>query len=199
MIGQRMIHKSLRPVFGLVIAAAVFAAACTLGTDREAGWHNFQTAVAHAPQDGYTVYWLGREFQAGGLTFTGPDVADFGTEVSGGGLEMSYNTSRGGLNLTLYSPAAWQTRTESVRTPANAIRKQVVVLGTTASLFVIPGGAGTDRPVNELQLNVNLGGTWVRALAGSGGPITPGGPDTNPLVDEQTFLNVLQNLRPYLQ
>jgi hypothetical protein len=50
-----------------------------------------------------------------------------------------------------------------------------------------------------LRLPLAVGDTTVHVIAESDGAATPGGPDGNPLIDEQTFLNVLQNLRPYPQ
>jgi hypothetical protein len=68
--------------------------------------------VATAPQDGYTPYWLGRGFVAGGLTFTGPYTADFAEEVEGGGSWGVYIAKVGKqgavtLSVRSYSAAAW--------------------------------------------------------------------------------------------
>ncbi len=63
---------------------------------------NFKRVVATADKDGYTPYWLGREFTAGGFTFHGPYVSDLpGAKVEGGGVDMDYSadTPRGGDSL----------------------------------------------------------------------------------------------------
>lgn len=65
------------------------------------GFENFETAVAS--DRNYDIYWLGREFEAGGLLYKGPDVADFGDDVEGGGLGMDYVAAVGDLKLVLYS------------------------------------------------------------------------------------------------
>ena len=112
---------------------------------------------------------------------------DYDAHVGGGGV---------GLAITLYSDSAWQLRAASARLPANAVQRSVSIHGVAGDLYLVPAGT---RPINDVRLYVHLGDTWIVALAGSGGSPTPGGPDVNPLIDEQTFLNVLQNLRPYPQ
>ena len=47
------------------------------------------------------------------------------------------------------------------------------------------------------SLTLALGNTDIVAVVHSIGGSTPGGPDANPLIDEQTFLSVMQQLRPY--
>ena len=49
-------------------------------------FENFKTAIASADTDGYTPYWLGRGFTAGGLTFAGPYVGDLTVEKVQGGV-----------------------------------------------------------------------------------------------------------------
>lgn len=203
-------HIMINTMFRVVILTAVVSAltalstACTPSVDPNEGYKNFQTAVARAPQAGYTVYWLGREFQAGGLTFKGPEVS--GTEaegLEGGGVATSYGADLpqgGGVNLgiTLYSANAWGRVSARIEKTGVAGWKtnQVVILGRVAELQW--ASAGT-RPVNSLTLILSLGDTHIVAGAGAGGPVTPGGPDANPLVDEQTFLSVMRQLRPYPQ
>jgi hypothetical protein len=59
--------------------------------------------------------------------------------------------------------------------------------------------AGGDGTVNDRILIVHVGETTVLAQAKTGRSATPEGPDVNPLVDEATFLSVLEQLRPYPQ
>jgi hypothetical protein len=185
--------------FSTILLLGALLSGCFGGVSRDPGqgYKNFQTAVAKAPQDGYAAYWLGRKFRAGGLTFTGPDVADFGTEVTGGGVQMSYNANAGGgLVITLYSDAAWQQGGGTRPLPKNTMTKNVTIKGIAGELFLVPAGT---RPVNDVRLNLRLGNTMVEAIAQAGGSATSGGPDANPLIDEQTFLSVMQQLRPYPQ
>jgi hypothetical protein len=44
---------------------------------------------------------------------------------------------------------------------------------------------------------LTIGNTQVVAIAHSGGDTSPGGPDSNPLIYEEAFLSVMENLRPY--
>ncbi len=90
----------------------------------------------------------------------------------------------------------WQAKQASAQLPEGAMLKSTVVQGVPGQLHVIPAGT---RPINALRLRVHLGQTWVLAEAGASGAATPGGPDANPLIDEQTFLSVMQQLRPYPQ
>ena len=63
---------------------------------------------------------------------------------------------------------------------------------------VAPQGGCDEEPTQinwylsrrHASLTLALGNTHI---VGS----TPGGPDANPLIDEQTFLSVMQQLRPY--
>jgi hypothetical protein len=143
---------------------------------------------------------LGREFDAGSYTFSGPSVADFG-DVTNGSLTLTYNAqdANGGFGLTivLFSRTAWAAAQSAGlgRIPRNARTENVTVAGHPATLVVIPAGAGD---AHALQLQLETGDTVIRA--GIAVTVPPGGgPDPNPLSDEQTFLNVLQNLRPYPQ
>lgn len=183
----------------MLLLATVGLAACT-GTavpDRaqvdEIAYRNFRTAVASVPDRQFQVYWLGREFTAGGAVFQGPYFVPIGGVANEGQLDIKY-VGRGSLTISLYSEAAWQARAAQAPLPVGAIKKDATVNGMTGELYIIPAGT---RPINALRLDLRLGDTWVLALAGSGGAATPGGPDVNPLIDEETFLSVMQQLRPY--
>ncbi len=143
-------------------------------------------------------------FTAGGLDFRGPSTADFGEEVEGGGAQFTYDADvldgRGsvGLSVTLFSPKAW----EKAKTTQDA---DVPPAGTSVTEVTIPGGTGRlfqsrDGAPNttDVVLVAHLGATTLLAVTHRGRQATPG-PDLNPLTDEQTFLSVLQHLRPYPQ
>ncbi len=171
------------------------------GSDPQHFYGNFQTAVASVPDKQYQVYWLGREFRAGSLTFRGPEIPDFGAAANRDSMYVSYGArlSRGGvgLELSLLSPVGWESARGSYgSTPPGATSRQIMVAGSPATIIVIPAGT---RPVNELRLIVHFRTTTVLVIATAGGAATPGGPDVNPLIDEETFLSVMQQLRPYPQ
>jgi len=200
-------RPNLLRAFSLVLAllwVALVLGACEPQVDPEAGYKSFLTAVAKAPDDGYSVYWLGREFQAGGLTFKGPSADDSRISAfsGGGGVEFGYGSHIDGLggvslDIYLYSPNAWAGVKDS-QLPAHEARRgqDLTIAGARAQMFALADGT---RPVNQRRLYVMLKGTMVVVIAASGGPATPGGPDVNPLIDEQTFLSVVRNLRPYPQ
>ena len=84
-------------------------AACGCAADRASDqeFRNFKTAAARAPSQGWTPYWLGRNVSAGGLTFSGPNVGDIGSELTGGGEIVTYDAlydataKTGGVGPTL--------------------------------------------------------------------------------------------------
>jgi hypothetical protein len=182
--------------FGLAGIAITLSACNSPMTLPEAEDHlygNFKTVVATAPEDGYRPYWLGRGFDAGGLRFKGPFTADFAEEVEGGVSTDYVADNSGVLNLTSYSPPAWE-RAEARGTPFGSAMRPVTVAGRPAVLTTV-----TERgSVGQLRLDLEIDHTHVRAIAQAVVMLTPG-PNQNPLVDERTFLEVLSHLRPYPQ
>jgi hypothetical protein len=114
---------------------------------------------------------------------------------------MNYDSTVGaGIQLSLYSPAGWAPRRDRTLNPdpraATITKKSISVLGRDATLISAAVG---ERPINGLVVVVELGDTTIVVATAAGGNPTPGGPELNPLIDENTFLDVLQNLRPYPQ
>jgi hypothetical protein len=159
------------------------------------------------------VYWLGRGFTAGALTFQGPDGVEFGGEVEGGGVFMRYTSWLGGtpgegtntgLEITVYSRGAWELVKDRLLNPLSPppgdvkpTRRTVTVKGRQAELISVPAGT---RPVNALSLILDLDAVVVVAVAASGGPVTPGGPDYSPFINNPDLLvQVMRDLRPYPQ
>jgi hypothetical protein len=199
-----MLHNARRrlPAALAIALALALTVACdplTQGDVEQQGWHNFQTAVAS--QRTYDIYWLGREFDAGGISFRGPDAGNPGPgdidSVAGGGLAMSYSGRTGSLDVTLYSRGAWDLLQASRARGAQPHLevKNVDIHGWPAQLrtnYYRPGY------IAARILTVDRGNTVIEVTTGPLVPATPG-PEPNPLIDEQTFLNVLQHLRPYPQ
>ena len=172
----------------------------------EVGRERFETAIA-LPSRAYDVYWLGRGLTYQGLLFSGPLVAgfddpksdavqlDYGFAPPGAGLS---STTGGALSITLMSSAHWDSVRDRVLAPGRdpTTSKDVTVGKAPATLITspVPG-----RRASDLFLIIRLGGTVAYVNTGSLGSETPGGAETNPLVDEATFLAVMQNLRPYPQ
>jgi hypothetical protein len=200
------LRQSLRRLTALLPAACLtglVASACFAASrDPNQDYKNFLAAADHAPKDGYTVYWLGRGFQAGGLDFEGPGVSD--TEAAGfeaGGFSMSYSAAsaqggRVGLDVSVFTQQAWALSPSSQRRlPQNATTASVTAAAHSGTLTTVPQAlTGTGI----LTFTFSLGdGTVIVVTTGPG--IGPNGVDLNPLTNEQTFLNVLQDLRPYPQ
>ncbi len=163
------------------------------------GFDNFQTAVAS--ERNYDIYWLGDEFEAGGLTFRGPVVAEFGNEIEAGGLVVEYAAAVGAvccvdLQIRLYGDRAWAIEEErrAVIPKSNLESRNVVVAGTPG---VLTTHSGSSLPVNAQRLVLQIGRTHIEASASAAHPLTPTDPQPNPLIDEAAFLAVMEHLRPY--
>lgn len=194
------------PSLAVLMATGALATAAWCGVvdderlDDEHFYENFLTAVATAPEDGYDVYWLGREFEAGRLTLEGPSVPDFAGRIADGGFTMSYlpplayegvTTSVG---VTLYSQRAWERLGDNWLASADLVeRRPISVNGQDAELLTLAAGT---RPVNVRAAVVYYPTTVVTISTGSLGP-GPDGRDLNPLLDEEVFLSIVEQLRPY--
>jgi hypothetical protein len=209
---RRMVHRMQRrarsrtrtpyATLCLVVLLAATHAACTSpGTSSDdEGFENFKEAAAS--DRNYDMYWLGRSFQAGGLVFEGPEVdgiAGIG-DVEGGGLSMSYTaatgTCCGSLRMVLYSPSAWEhiLRLRARTRPPLADVGVVVVGRRIAEL------RSTFGPPGQLHgqiLTVDTGSTVVEVITSRVEPLAAGDPQPNPLLDRETFLAVMENLRAY--
>jgi hypothetical protein len=190
-------------------AVALLISGCGAGHDRrdDRGLDpDFLAAVATAQALHYPVYWLGEEFTLDGLVFEGPDMVDFGSEREGGKVGMTYvapieggNTA---LHLSAYSRNAWAVVEDRITDPQipgeprPVTRRTVTVATREAELLSLPLAT---REVNQLWLILDMGDGVVVAVAGSGGPVYPGGPDYNPFINNPDLLvQVIEdNLRPY--
>ena len=151
---------------------------------------------------GLPVYWLGREFTAGGLTYRGPYAPEFGGDVEDGYLWMGYEPSSGTtFEITVYSPAAWQSAKDRILNPqtltteGKVTQRVVTVKGRQAELISVPSGT---RPVGYLRLVLDLDQVVVTATARALGPVSPGGPDRTVFINNPDLLvEVMQDLRPY--
>ncbi|HEX5478188.1 MAG TPA: hypothetical protein VFY79_00560 [Dehalococcoidia bacterium] len=195
----------------LLLLAAAAASACLMqppGPDHY--YHNFETAAAKAPSQGYTMYWLGKRFQLGEVTYSGPTVPDFGGEYDDGGATIAYAISDSGEStgddflILLYSPSAWKLEAAAYETPNPRARdttfEDITVAGKPARLFVTKWLTGARRgDIRSIAVEQQRGDTAVVVSATDGIDPTPGAEQANPLMDEQTFLSVVQHLRPYPQ
>jgi len=184
----------------IAIVAAVGWISCCGDDDSDGHLDEyFLRDVATVEAMGLPVYWLGTEFTVDGLVFRGPYVSEFGAEVEGGGIRMSYVLVGGNTPayLTIYSRDAWELVKDRMMNPRSpgTTHTSVSLLGRNADVFAAPGGA---RPLNALWLIVDLTDVVVVAAAGSGGAIYPGGPDYNPFINNPDLLiQVMEDLRPY--
>ena len=172
----------------------------------EDGYDYFLRDAAAMEDMGLPVYWLGREFDGGGLTFQGPYGLAFGGEVEGGGMFMRYISWLGGtpgeglntgLEITEYSTDAWDLVKDRMMNPPvpGVTRETVTVGGRKGDLLFLPLDT---TPLNILRLVLDLDGVVVVAQARAGGPTSPGGPDYSPFINNpDLFVQVMQDLRPY--
>jgi hypothetical protein len=166
---------------------------------------NFQTAVAS--ERNYDVYWLGRSFDAGGLTYEGPTTnAPSGSDRIGAGInpptadriETTYMTEDGcgcsSLVVRLISRSYWD-GTTGATSPSGYRKAAVEVGGHPAELWTSVGPPST---LLAQTVVIYYSDTVVEAETYAMIPTTPG-PDLNPLMDGQVLLAAMQNLRPYPQ
>ncbi|MEX2245691.1 MAG: hypothetical protein WEC75_03300 [Dehalococcoidia bacterium] len=197
-------HALVRTLFRSLLAGVATLALAACGSGERAqqppgsGDHfydNFQTAVASVPNRDYDIYWLGREFSAGGMLFSGPHFPDFGGDVTESSVAFHYTGTRVSLELSFISPGYWPSVADRFTNQPGAISERVTVAGSDGQLLLIPGAG---RPVNSATLIVILERSVVVASVNSTTTGGAGGvPDANPLIDVETFLAVTEELRPY--
>ncbi len=163
----------------------------------------FLRDVAAVQAMGLQVYWLGTEFTVEDVVFRGPYGFEFGPEVEGAGIEMTYvaslDRSSIDFDLDVLSRDVWNLTKEHVLNPGlpGVTRETVMVRQQEGQLISVPLGT---RPVNTLWLVLDLGDVVVLATAGAGGAVSPGGPDYNPFINNPDLLiQVMEDLRPYPQ
>jgi hypothetical protein len=218
---SRRTFRRLSPLKLLVsiaaLAAVVTAISCiSLGESDESAdkrFYGYFVRDQKAMEDmGLPVYWLGREFTAGGLTFRGPHAPEFGGEVEDGRLFMGYSASLDapfegtniGLEITVYSPDAWQLAKDRILNPrvlsteGEVTRRTVTVSGRQAEFISIPG-TPPSRPVARLRLVVDLDPVVVVAEAASNLSSRGGGTSELSVFikSPDLFVQVMQDLRPY--
>jgi hypothetical protein len=187
----------------LVFSAALMFSACGSGLTQKQSpgdqlYDNFRTAAAGAARDGYAMYWFGRGFEAAGMKFNGPYSSIF-EDLRPGGAGATYDSSNGSsVHVNSYNAGAWAQAPEGrsvqpgVPASPNVIAKPVNVAGRDAVLRT-----NMERGVvAEQRMDWQIGDTHVAASTSD--LRTPEG-NVNPLIDEQTFLAVMENLRPYPQ
>jgi hypothetical protein len=203
-ISAPALPKAIASLYALIaIVAAIAWISCGSDGQSEGDLDEyFLRDVAAVEAMGLPVYWLGTEFTVDGLVFRGPYVAEFGDEVEGG-IHMSYLLDGGNssLALTVYSMNAWSLAKERVENPKipgepRPVTRRTVSVGTReAELLSLPLAT---REVNQLWLILNMEDAVAVAVAGSGGPVYPGGPDYNPFINNPDLLiQVMEDLRPY--
>jgi hypothetical protein len=161
---------------------------------------DFLTPVAEAQDAEVTLYWMGKEFQAGGLRFELSPVAYPIDEIGPGlGLDYAGDVGEGFVLTRLDMLAEAGGGPQEMGRRASAVGagapQPVQVAAWQGQLYVLPGG--TSRPTNQLWLFVDLGQTTAIAQAFSGSTGV-GGTDVNTLIDKDLLIQVVaDNLRPY--
>lgn len=163
----------------------------------EHAFNNYKKAIAGATSDGYVPVWLGRTFDAGGLTFVGPSVDDIANPIRGGGVHFRYDVDNplSYVDLTQYSPTAWENLGRA-RPPDSG---RAVQIGPYAGKLINMPPARGNPAIIEIVVNVDGSFLVARVQAFGGEPQGTPEPQPNPLLNEATFLAVMQNLRPYPQ
>ena len=195
----------------MALAAMITTISCfNLGESDDERFYGFFQRDAKVMQDmGLPVYWLGRAFTAGGLTFRGPYAPEFGGAVEDGQLFVGYLSRLEGtpfegstisVNMTIYSPAAWQLAKDRILNPrvlsteGEVTRRTVTVKGHQAQVISVPFAS---RPVNVVSLILETEPVVVVAEARSNH--APDGTELSIFMkNPDLFVQVIdQNLRPY--
>jgi hypothetical protein len=183
-----------------VVAGVVWVSRSLNDSPEEEAYGYFLRDSATAQAQGVPVYWLGQEFTAGDLVFRGPYGAEFGAEVEEG-ISVDYLAPVDGGNvafgLTIYSRDAWERVKENIRNPKipGVTRRTASIGAREGELLSLPLAT---REVNQLWLLLDMEDVVVVAVAHSGGPLYPGGPDYNPFInDPDLLIQVMEDLRPY--
>jgi len=187
----------------LVLACAALAAGCAQSLMEEGEYDpdRYKTAVAQAQEAGHTAYWLGPRFEVGGAVFDAIEgyYPQGAAGISVDGVELVYynlEDSRGDLSITTLDQDDWATVEEHVRNPKQPPRKTKVVTVAGKDAYLISTQL-FGRDPNGLKLLIDYGDSFV--IAYTGAAVSEAGANLNPLLDEETFLALLEGLRPYPQ
>jgi hypothetical protein len=204
MNGTPHVH-GVHVVVMLAVACGALAVACgvPLAEDGEPDPDAYLTPVAVARENGLRPYWLGPSFDAGDLTYSYIEAVY--PEGIGGvgvsGAELGYYTTDGeewGVTVKTAPIGEWPLAESAVREPRGSsglrAREDVVVGGVSGELLIF---SSPTRPTNGYVLIIETDESAVVVTVPSGGSASPGGPDVNPLIEYQSFLSVMQSLRPY--
>jgi hypothetical protein len=158
---------------------------------------SYEALAEAALEDGLQPYWLGARFEAGGLDWDQIDStagkAQDGTTAS---IELHYFDAdqSGAVDVVSMSEASFD---ESARLWRNPV--QVTVESREANVAGQPIEFLTlclpSRCPNIFRAILIRNGVIV--VASTSSYISPGGVESNPLMEESAFLAVLENLRPY--
>jgi hypothetical protein len=201
MNGTPHVH-GVHVVVMLAVACGALAVACGVppAEDGEPDPDAYLTPVAQARANGVQPYWLAQSFEAGGDTFSYIE-GQYPEGISGvraAGLKLDYFTADGELGavtIQTFPTDEWLSAEAAVRARrGEADRSDVHVAGVTAELITY---SSPTRPINAYKLIIETPDSGIVVSASSGGSVSPGAPDVNPLIDYETFLSVMENLRPY--
>jgi hypothetical protein len=180
-----------------VVPIAIWTSRSLNDSPEEQAYGYFLRDVATVEAMGLQVYWLGRGFAVGYLTFYGPYGAEFGGHVQGAAIATYLAPLNGGnaeFRLTTYSRDAWELAKERTLNPKlpGVTHRQISMRDREAELVSVPLGT---RPVNTLSLVLDLGDVVVVGVAGAGAPDEP----PNPLINPDNLTALMEELRPYPQ
>jgi hypothetical protein len=204
-------HRSVKAVallLPLAIVAAAWGLACSAPSGRSAQdpsdpltSADFRDPVDDAKNAGVSVYWLGPEFDAGGLHVAVYPEADFTDDADSRhpGLSLDYFARIAGGSLRtgaeMYSKAGNgpQIMLERASAVHGSLVEEVQLGGWHGNLVTLPA---PEVPANKLWLFVDLGDTVAIVQANSGSTGSPG-TDVNTLIDKDLLIQVVaENHQP---
>lgn len=179
---------------GVALLCTLTLTACRSGTDRLAD------DISRAQERGLAVYWLGEAITHDGKTLANAESGDLFND-SEGSFEVAYADAtdddelEANLSVRTYALDEWAQQRSTVLDPINApspVIREIDLVATPATMVIQPLGSRTRNSVS-LILSFNDGVVVARTNSVHDSD----GTEMNPLIDEATFLAVMEQLRPY--
>lgn len=183
-----------------LLAVVLLATACKFSLPGdEPDPERYKTPIAAAQRSGLDVYWLGKEVLVNGTHWDTIEAAfPIGIGRSDGvAVEVTYlptGDAPGSMDIRSMSPGEWAVSETGVLAPPSVrVRtEEVSIAGTEALMFTY---ALESRSPSARGIILDRGDSVVFAYTPSW--TGENGREDNPLMDEATFLAVLEQLRPY--
>jgi len=165
------------------------------GADEGPDPDEYKKIVEEAEESGLDVYWLGKEFTAGGTRFDriDPSIVEDGGQATSVELDYSPSDGTGSLDVSTVSSDLGRAEIADPAQFANIEKRVVTVDGRDATLTTKWRRVG-QGPSNR-KLVIDRGDSVVIIFTSHFNG--ENGEEENPLMDESIFLAIAADVRPY--